>query len=440
MRLGLTSSVLAAALLLAGARASAAETPKRGGTLNFAVVAEPPTTDCHATTTFAMVHPVAPQYSTLLAFTGPHDNLKIEGDLAESWEVSKDGLTYTFKLRKGVKFHDGSDFTAEDIKATYERIINPPTGVISSRKAQHQDIKSIETPDPYTVVFKLGQVNMSMDAALRLALQLRLQRQEAQGEPQVSRDRGDGHGRLQVRRVREGLALARGRASTSISARTGPISTASRAIFVRSNTVVNGLRGGQYDAEFRGRTPQERDQLVSVMKDQVTVQEGPWVTNILLTFNTEHKPLDDIRVRQALTLAIDRWGGSESLGKISLIKGVGGVFRPGAPVGAAGERAGEDAGLLARHREVARRGAGACSRRPASPTSSSSSSTAPSTSRSSRPASTPSTSGGASASRPSTCRSRPSCGTRPWRAASSTRWCRTSPTSPTTRPRSSTRC
>ena len=110
------------------ARPRRRRTPKRGGTLNFAVVAEPPTTDCHATTTFAMVHPVAPQYSTLLAFTGPHDNLKIEGDLAESWEVSKDGLTYTFKLRKGVKFHDGSDFTAEDIKATYERIINPPDG------------------------------------------------------------------------------------------------------------------------------------------------------------------------------------------------------------------------------------------------------------------------------------------------------------------------
>ena len=162
MTLRKTATLLCAAALMPLGAAALAETPKRGGTLNFAVVAEPPTTDCHATTTFAMVHPVAPQYSTLLAFTGPHDNLKIEGDLAESWEVSKDGLTYTFKLRKGVKFHDGSDFTAEDIKATYERIINPPAGVISSRKAQHQDIKSIETPDPYTVVFKLGQVNMSM--------------------------------------------------------------------------------------------------------------------------------------------------------------------------------------------------------------------------------------------------------------------------------------
>src|SRR5438552_2771490 len=122
MRLNLTSTAIAGAfLLVASGGALAAETPKRGGTLNFGVVAEPPTTDCHATTTFAMVHPVAPQYSTLLTFTGPHDNLKIEGDLAESWEVAKDGLSYTFKLRKGLKFHDGLDFTSDDIKPTYER-------------------------------------------------------------------------------------------------------------------------------------------------------------------------------------------------------------------------------------------------------------------------------------------------------------------------------
>jgi peptide/nickel transport system substrate-binding protein len=128
MRSALTAAVLVGLWsgLWAGGAAHADEVPKRGGTLNFAVVAEPPTTDCHATTTFAMVHPVAPQYSTLLAFVGPHDKLKIEGDLAQSWEVAKDGLSYTFKLRRGVKFHDGSDFTSEDVKTSYERIINPP--------------------------------------------------------------------------------------------------------------------------------------------------------------------------------------------------------------------------------------------------------------------------------------------------------------------------
>ncbi len=124
---------------LAAAGAMAAETPKCGGLLKFAVSAEPPNYDCHAQTSFAFIHPVRPHYNTLLKF----DTAKypaIKGDLAESWTVSKDGLTYTFKLHKGVKFHDGSTFSSEDIKATYDRLRNPPPGVRSLREASYADI------------------------------------------------------------------------------------------------------------------------------------------------------------------------------------------------------------------------------------------------------------------------------------------------------------
>ena len=61
---------LVASLLAASASIADAQTPKRGGTLNFAVVAEPPNYDCHASTTFALIHPIAPHYSTLLKFDG----------------------------------------------------------------------------------------------------------------------------------------------------------------------------------------------------------------------------------------------------------------------------------------------------------------------------------------------------------------------------------
>jgi peptide/nickel transport system substrate-binding protein len=324
--------LILALVLLAMGQSVLAETPRRGGILTFAVVAEPPTTDCHATTTFAMVHPVAPQYSTLLTFTGPHDKLKIEGDLAEAWEVSKDGLTYTFKLRNGVKFHDGSDLTSEDIKATYERIINPAENVISARKAQHQDIKTIETPDPYTVVFRLSQVNMSMLLHFASPFNCVYSAKKLRVNPRYPETEVMGTGAFKFGEYQKGSHW-RATRFEQYFLKDRPYLDGYRAIFVRSNTVVNGLRGGQYDAEFRGRTPQERDQLLEAMKDKVTLQEGPWVTNILITFNTERKPFDDVRVRRALTLAIDRWGGSESLGKISLIKGVGGVFRPGATWG-----------------------------------------------------------------------------------------------------------
>jgi peptide/nickel transport system substrate-binding protein len=102
-----------------------------------------------------------------------------------------------------------------------------------------------------------------------------------------------------------------------------------KIFFVKSSAVVPGIIGGQFDAEFRGRNPQEKAQLLDRMKDDLQVYEDSWVTNLMLVFNTTRKPFDDVRVRQALSMAIDRWGGSGALSKISLLKYVGGVIRPG---------------------------------------------------------------------------------------------------------------
>src|SRR6185295_4591101 len=137
-----------------------AETPKRGGILSFAAVAETAAYDCHASQTFALLHPVTPQYSLLVRWDAT-ENSKIVGDLAKSWTMAPDGLTYTFTLHEGVKFHDGSPLTSADIKATFERIANPPEGVISVRKERFADVAAIETPDAATVVFKLKGVNAS---------------------------------------------------------------------------------------------------------------------------------------------------------------------------------------------------------------------------------------------------------------------------------------
>jgi peptide/nickel transport system substrate-binding protein len=321
-----TAVLLAVGML---APAAYAQAPKKGGILSFAVVAEPPTYDCHATTTFATLHPVRPHYSGLLKFGGDvNSRIEAKGDLAESYEVSKDGLTYTFKLVRNAKFHDGSAFTSADVKASYDRIINPPAGVLSARKALHEDIASIETPDAYTAIFKLKTPNASMLNNFASPFNCIYSAAKLNDDPKYPEKAPMGTGPFVYVDYVKG-ATWEGKRFDGYFEAGKPYLDGYKAFFVKANAVVPGMQGGQFDAEFRGRTPKEREQLVDAMKDKVTVLEGPWTTSLLLTFNVKKKPFDDIRVRQALSMAIDRWAGSTPLSKISMLKYVGGLTRTG---------------------------------------------------------------------------------------------------------------
>jgi peptide/nickel transport system substrate-binding protein len=97
----------AALLALAVLTPARAAEPKHGGTLVFAVEAEPANYDCHANVSFAFLHPVAPHYSTLLKFDAANYPA-VQGDLAESWTVSPDKRVYRFKLKPDIYFHDGT--------------------------------------------------------------------------------------------------------------------------------------------------------------------------------------------------------------------------------------------------------------------------------------------------------------------------------------------
>jgi peptide/nickel transport system substrate-binding protein len=77
----------------------------------------------------------------------------VEPELATDWTISDDGLTYTFKLRKGVKFHNGKDFKAEDVIFSFDRIMDPDFP--ASDRSDLEMVESVEAPDDDTVVFKL---------------------------------------------------------------------------------------------------------------------------------------------------------------------------------------------------------------------------------------------------------------------------------------------
>ena len=322
------TALFGAGLLALGAAGADAQTPKAGGMLNFAVVAEPPTIDCHAVSTFAFAHPALPHFSKLLKWKGNHDNLKIVGDAAKSWEMSPDGLTFTFKLHDNIKFHDGAPLTSEDVKASYDRIIKPPEGVISVRRAQYEDITSVETPDPYTVVFRLKAPNASMLIHFASPWNCLYRAAKLKEDPKFPEKTILGSGAFEfVEYVKGSHWSAKKFDGYFLKGR--PYLDGYKAYFVKSNGVVTGMLGGQFDAEFRGRTPKETEQLMAGMKDNATLVEGPWISNLMFTFNVKKKPFDDVRVRQALTMAIDRWKGSEALSKIAMLKYVSGMLRPG---------------------------------------------------------------------------------------------------------------
>src|SRR5437773_7678823 len=129
---------------------------RRGGTLRFGVHTAPAHFDVHQSGTVANIGAQSTMYDTLLR-RDPRDGQTIIPDLAQRWEISPDGKKYTFHLRHGVKFHDGADFTAEDVKATYDRIVSPPTGVVIPRTPLFSAVSDIVVLDPHRIEFRLKE-------------------------------------------------------------------------------------------------------------------------------------------------------------------------------------------------------------------------------------------------------------------------------------------
>jgi peptide/nickel transport system substrate-binding protein len=305
-----------------------AEIPRHGGELVFAVGGTPPSYDGHRETTFAMLHPIAPHYSTLLRFD-PQNYPKIVGDVAESWTISKDALTYTFKLRKGIKFHDGSELTSKDVKATYDKIVFPPQGVVSARQASYELVKKIEAPDPYTLVFQLKHLSASFLANLASPWNFIYKADILEKDPRWYEKNIMGTGPFMFVEYVAGSHWV-GKKNPNYFIKGRPYLDGYRAVIIRDTAPrVAAVRSGQALVEFRGFNPAARDDIMKSAGSKMVVQESPWACNILVSLNNEKKPFTDVRVRRALSIAIDRWGASQALSKISVMKFVGGLLRPG---------------------------------------------------------------------------------------------------------------
>src|SRR3989475_1776030 len=325
----LVMAIVAAAL---AGPAVAQDKPRYGGELIFAVPSEPPSYDGHREETFGVIHPMAPHYNTLLR-TDPNDKTgtKLVADLAESWTMAKDGRTYTFKLRKGVKFHDGSEMTSADVKASYEKIIFPPQGVASDRQGQYVVVEAIQTPDPYTVVFRLKWPAASFLASVGSPWNWIYKADILGKDVRWYEKNVMGTGPFTFVEHVKGSHWV-GKKNPNYWDKGKPYLDGYRAVFIRDSAAqVAAVRGERAHIQFRGFSPSERDSLVQALGPKITVQDSPWDCVLLVAMNHEKKPFDDKRVRRALSLALDSYQGSQALSKIAVVKEVAGVQVPGSP-------------------------------------------------------------------------------------------------------------
>jgi len=328
-RVGRLLALGASAFLILSAQA---QTPRNGGELVFPVPSEPPSYDGHREETFGLIHPIAPFYNTLLR-VDPNDKTgtKPVASLAESWTVSSDGKTYTFKIRKGVRFHDGSEMTSKDIKASYDKIIFPPAGVGSTRKGQYADVQAVEAPDATTIVFRLKEPSGSFIASLLSPYNFIYKAEILAKDMHWYEKNVMGTGPFTFVEHVKGSHVV-GKKNPNYWDKGKPHLDGFRAIFTNSSSAeVAAIRGERAHIQFRGFSPKDRDSLKAALGDKITVQESPWDCILLGAMNHEKKPFDDKRVRRALTLALDRHTGSKALSQIAIVKEVAGVQVPGTP-------------------------------------------------------------------------------------------------------------
>ncbi len=276
--------------------AAEAQSPRRGGTLTIGNDEDSVGLDPHLSVAFASSNYYEHVYNGLLRFNA---RMELEGDLAASWEVP-DPRTYVFKLRKGVRFHNGRELTAEDVKYSIDRIRDPKNGSVV--RSVYAAVERVETPDAHTVVLKLNRPNAALIGMLA-----------TRASHVVPKEEVDRHGTLQ-----------------KVAVGTGPFKlvehvAGSHTRFVRNDQYFEAglpyldgftiqvikdessrlaaLRKGTVDVTWIKAT--EVEELARREKGIVSA-DTPEARHLYVWLNTRQPPFNNVKVRQAVAASLNR--------------------------------------------------------------------------------------------------------------------------------------
>jgi len=251
--------------------------------------------DPHTQTAFSSLRLLDLIYEPLVR---TDENLAVIPALAESWAFSDDGLQLTFNLRQGVTFHDGSDFTAEDVVASYERILDEETG--SAARAQLLSVESITAPDDYTVVLNLSLPDVPLVAALTSVNTVILSSDViANGDPTTDVV-GTGPFVLDSWEPEQKTILS---ANDDYWGEGPYLDGIEIRIIPEEASIMAAIRAGEIDFALLN------DPLIATLlvgEADVVLNRTPDISYHVLQLRAAVEPLDKLEVRQAISCAIDR--------------------------------------------------------------------------------------------------------------------------------------
>lgn len=285
--------LLMVAVLMLGLGSALAQ--DSGNTLIMARAADTTGLDPHTQTAFASLRLLELVYEPLVTLDA---NLNIVPALAESWTFADDAMTLTMNLRQGVKFHDGSDFTAADVVASFNRILNEETG--AAARANYLSIASMDTPDDYTVVFNLSVADVPLLAAMASVNASIVPSEVIESGDFAASAIGTGPFILDEWIPEE---------VTRLSANAewwgeGPfVDGIEMRVIPDEASILAALRAGEIDFALLN------DPLVATLLNgdsSITLNAVPALAYHVFQLNPSRAPMDNLAVRQAMSCAIDR--------------------------------------------------------------------------------------------------------------------------------------
>ncbi|MBI2906632.1 MAG: ABC transporter substrate-binding protein [Chloroflexi bacterium] len=306
----------------------ASEQPGYGGIMTVGAGGDPPSLDPHQETTSYTLSVVGPSYNSL----AQHDpnawpEAKIVSDLAQKWDVSADGVTYTFHFPEGIRWHDGAPFTSADARFSIQRMAAPPRGTRSPRSDLFEVVDQVETPDPRTLTLRLKSRSASFVPILAMGWNVILPQHVVQQKGDMKKD-VVGTGPFKFKAYSPGVSYE---------------VVKNEGYFRRGRPYLDGIKwytirdgATRFSALRTGRialiepTPgisASQANLLEKSVPEVQVQRTPYYAMLAVLLNVRMKPWNDVRVRQAMNLALDR----QSLIDVALEgRGViGGLLFPG---------------------------------------------------------------------------------------------------------------